>query len=326
MSQRVRIRAVQQDPKRQGAFTLVELLVVLGIIAVLIAILLPVINGARRQSRLVQCAANLRSIGQACVLHAQEHRGYLPLGGTVIADPAKGFVDFPAGLNDAARTRYTYAPIIGGPIRDNVVPFPAALAPYMGVHDLPFDDWMVLDQALNARDGIWRRFMCPDTDSLTKAKYNNDPNDSTVVDQGTMMVCAVGGVQVSAWATNSDYGLNEGVFGYHYDSRYDRNRAAGKLARVRHPSEVLLFADAVPRQSAAVSFFWLGWIVWTPALDANGPVTLGDAFALNPNAQAADNFDLNRHKGRINVAFADGHVETLYLTKENLDKVYLIPP
>lgn len=65
---------------RQNAFTLVELLVVIGIIAVLISILLPVMGRARESARTVKCLANLRSIGQAIFGYRAENRDSLPWG------------------------------------------------------------------------------------------------------------------------------------------------------------------------------------------------------------------------------------------------------
>jgi prepilin-type N-terminal cleavage/methylation domain-containing protein/prepilin-type processing-associated H-X9-DG protein len=62
------------------AFTLVELLVVIGIIAVLVGILLPTLGRARESANQVKCMANMRQIGQAMTIYVGESKGMLPIG------------------------------------------------------------------------------------------------------------------------------------------------------------------------------------------------------------------------------------------------------
>jgi prepilin-type processing-associated H-X9-DG protein len=64
--------------RRTSAFTLVELLVVIGIIALLIGILLPVLSSARDRANTVKCMANLRSIGQGIAIYLAENKQVFP--------------------------------------------------------------------------------------------------------------------------------------------------------------------------------------------------------------------------------------------------------
>src|SRR3954463_5865920 len=88
-------------------FTLVELLVVIGIIALLISILLPALSAARRQAASAKCAAQLREIGNAFQMYALESKGWYPVA-KLAASPRKYNIDGVDYPTPDARDAYWY--------------------------------------------------------------------------------------------------------------------------------------------------------------------------------------------------------------------------
>src|SRR5437016_14073445 len=85
------IRRFNPIPLMRRAFTLLELLVVIGIIAVLIASLLPAMRVANEQSKSLQCLSNLRELGLAAQMYVMRNHGYYPIAYTDVSSESWDF-------------------------------------------------------------------------------------------------------------------------------------------------------------------------------------------------------------------------------------------
>ncbi|MGF1632989.1 MAG: type II secretion system protein [Phycisphaerae bacterium] len=122
--------------KTDRGFTLVELLVVIGVIALLISILLPVLGKARDAAVAVQCKSNLRQHGQALSIYVSEFRTYLPVGEEFLggaaatksdwahklfdvmsADQSTGKEDFVNATKTRIESTFTCPAVVGDPAR-----------------------------------------------------------------------------------------------------------------------------------------------------------------------------------------------------------------
>jgi prepilin-type N-terminal cleavage/methylation domain-containing protein/prepilin-type processing-associated H-X9-DG protein len=69
---------LRPKPPFRGAFTLIELLLVIAIIAILASLLMPAVGTARQEADSIACASNLRAIGAACQLYLQDNNNIYP--------------------------------------------------------------------------------------------------------------------------------------------------------------------------------------------------------------------------------------------------------
>ena len=149
--------------RKQEAFTLIEMLVVIGTIAVLAAVLFPVFASVRERARQTSCASNLRQIGLAMSVYSQDYDDFYPYG----ADPLDKTPDF-WSLDPQAQSNVQTMPYL----HDILTPYLHAPAVWRCPSDTGSDvlsEWgdPVTDQAtlLHARPSMYAIFG-------TSYKYN----------------------------------------------------------------------------------------------------------------------------------------------------------
>lgn len=309
----------------RAGFTLVELLVVIGIIAVLIGILLPALNNARAAANITKCTATMKQIAAAAQLHVINHNGYYPLAGYFQNDVGTGE---PAGFNDAAKKKYSYYFFSGtsgvGNNKFQLAAWQAAVAQYMTkrrILDSANNDDFKVDEA---GDGDYLRFfICPAHVGRSDEVAADNENDEPWV-----WGYNSGGV-VAGFSAKSSFVLNEAVFGF----SASRKQLRGQASKVKDPARTMMLMDGV-----AYKHYGNVDVKWGTVLNAtfigntfnSKPITsfaLSDAFGTGTTiVRSKESFDKIRHKGKVDILFMDGHAETRRIDPKDLTDVFLLAP
>ena len=318
---------------RRRAFTLVELLVVIGIIALLISILLPTLSRAREQANALKCLSNVRQLGLATVMFAQEHKGYMP----TCSDTQY------AAYADPYRTKFVYRDTGSG---GSPVLFDSysSLLPYLGsrasnatfitapnaqskIFICPSDNWQ--NGTLQAGYGIISNTTPPPGDLINgyygyfPISYGVNADIATITDNlGVGRIAPADKDQISVSGGPPDPA--------HYGTDQPLNC---QLFRVYQPSDVLLYGDCGtrPMTYSNPAFVYQNDTLYytTDYVSANTMPTGTSLCSLQTTlkytilagklpidatglpSQSAGN--KARHKGnRINIVFCDGHAEGIF--------------
>ena len=283
----------------KSAFTMIEMLVVIGIIGILASVLLATFGGASDSARASQCEANMRNLATACITYAmQEANGYFPAAGS--------FVYLHPNTKNFKKKDWEHKRIgwISGSEKNDA----------MSVSPVPFNSESeeTLRYAItNGANGkIWKivegsrtTYQCPVHAEAFRKAFGRLPGWSYVMNREFGYDKSDSN---SKNTTQKFFGLTMSGISL-YNSSLKKNTP-------RDPSRVLMFAEM---QGANIDDKVNG-VKITADLSAGG--TQADGVLDYDTESIGFNHKIGRGRYTAHVAFADGHVERLHNPVNNQTK------
>jgi prepilin-type N-terminal cleavage/methylation domain-containing protein len=265
------------------AFSLPELLVVIGIIGVLVAIVLPVFGKVRHEANKASCLNNLRQISQMASAYATSNKNRLPVNSILVTTP----------INE---------------VREDVHPPPFYVALLRSVtSDKGPHIPSVWYPTIHEKYSVSNVFHCPGEDS---SRYSE-----ATARQFVSLTPNPIHWYVSEWKVGASYGLNGGLVNKSDDTQFDHCYNGGNVSRMKNSAATVLAYDVTTDPAM--------FMVGTPELTVHKTaVTLWDVLAKNDKVSSSwrnevkEPFDTRRHRGMVNMVCVDGHAVSVQIGKD----------